>query len=323
MKTIHIPDKRALCSTPMKHFTDFQGVGNDPMYLRYSRVYSIVDQVIDPEYKGFLAEPVYSELEDEIVWYSTIWKDSPVNYKDLDDEGLSEYEEIKERTLQHYYDSIEKLKGEEKTILKNALRNISDDFLFCYDNKVFLTAWGMRPDEDIYNPIGSITYLGAKKSFKIKFDLGERGSYFGKSFVTIRKDDGYILKDDDIPQIVVKQGCEFVGWTPNPVGTKVDDNLVFTASYKVTEIPPIPPVPPKPRVFNCVFDAGEHGELEGQSSISKTEGECISKGEIPNVKAKKGYTFLGWDVAPENWRVEGDRTFVAQYEKRIPWYKRF
>lgn len=326
MKTIHIPDKRALCSTPMKHFTDFQGVGSDPMYLRYSSVYSIVDQVIDPEYKGFLAEPVYSELEDEIVWYSTIWKDSPVNYKDLDDEGLSEYQEIKERTLQHYYDSIEKLKGEEKTILKNALRNVSDDFLFCYDNKVYLTAWGMRPDEDIYNPIGSITYLGAKKSFKIKFDLGECGSYFGKSFVTIRKDDGYILKDDDIPQIVVKQGCEFIGWTPNPVGTKVDDNLVFTASYKITEIPPTPPTPPdppKPRVFNCVFDAGEHGELEGQSSIIKTEGEHISKGDIPVVNAKKGYQFLGWDVAPENWRVEGDKTFVAQYEKRVPWYKRF
>lgn len=322
MKTIHIPDKSALCSTPMKHFTDFQGVGSDPMYLRFSSVYSIVDKVIDSEYKGFLAEPVYSELDDEIVWYGAIWNDSPINYKDLDDDELSVYQDIREKTLRHYYDSIEKLKGEEKTILKNALKYVSDDFLFCYDNKVYLTAWGMKPDADVYNPIGSITYLGAKKSYKVKFMLGEHGSYFGKSHVTIRKDDGYVLKEDDIPQIVVKQGSEFVGWRPNPVGVKVNDDLVFTADYNVVEVPPTQD-PPKPMVFNCVFDAGEHGELEGQSSISKTEGEYINKGEIPAVKANKGYKFLGWDVAPENWRVEGDKTFVAQFEKHIPWYKRF
>ena len=326
MKTIHIPDKRALCSTPMKHFTDFQGVGSDPMYLRFSSVFSVVDKVIDSNYKGFLAEPVYSELDDEIVWYGAIWKDAPINYKDLDDDELPVYQDIREKTLQHYYDSIEKLKGEEQTILKNALKYVSDDFLFCYDNKVFLTAWGMRPDEDVYNPIGSITYLGAKKSYKLKFDLGECGSYFGKSHVTIRKDDGYVLKEDDMPQIVVKQGCELIGWSPCPVGVKVDDDLVFTANYKFDDVPPTPPTPPdppKPRVFNCVFDAGEHGELEGLASISKTESEFINKGDIPVIKANKGYKFLGWDVEPENWRVEGDKTFVAQYEKLIPWYKRF
>lgn len=326
MKTIHIPDKRALCSTPMKHFTDFQGVGSDPMYLRFSSVFSIVDKVVDSEYKGFLTEPVYSELEDEIVWYSAIWEDSPVCFKDLDDEDCSIYQDVRDKTLQHYYDCIEKLKGEEKSILKNALKYVSDDFLFCYDNKVFLAAWGMRPDEDVYNPIGSITYLGAKKSYKVRFNLGEYGSYFGKSRVILRKDEGYVLKDDDIPQITVKQGCELIGWSPYPVGVKVNDDLVFTAVYKVVEAPPIPPTPPdppKPRVFNCVFDAGEHGELEGQASINKSEGEYIGRSDIPTVKAKKGYKFLGWDVAPENWRVEGDKTFVAQYEKRIPWYKRF
>ena len=82
-----------------------------------------------------MAEPVYSELDDEIVWYGAIWNDSPINYKDLDDDELSVYQDIRERTLRHYYDSLEKLKGEEKTILKNALKYVSDDFLFCYDNK--------------------------------------------------------------------------------------------------------------------------------------------------------------------------------------------
>lgn len=43
-------------------FTDFQGIGRDPLYKRFDSVYSVIEKNIEPEYVDFLAHPIYSVM---------------------------------------------------------------------------------------------------------------------------------------------------------------------------------------------------------------------------------------------------------------------
>ena len=38
--------KQKLCYTEVSDFTDYQGIGHDPMYKRYDSVFSVVKRVI-------------------------------------------------------------------------------------------------------------------------------------------------------------------------------------------------------------------------------------------------------------------------------------
>ena len=57
--------KRKLCYTEVTDFTDFQGIGRDPLYKRFDSVYSVVEKNVEPQYRDFLAHPIYSD-EDQI-----------------------------------------------------------------------------------------------------------------------------------------------------------------------------------------------------------------------------------------------------------------
>ena len=74
--------KRRICYTEVTEFTDFQGVGRDPLYKRYDTVNSVIEKYISPEYRDFLAHPIYSD-EDQILWYVRDWNGSPSRFKDL------------------------------------------------------------------------------------------------------------------------------------------------------------------------------------------------------------------------------------------------
>lgn len=58
--------KRKLCYTEVTDFTDFQGIGRDPLYKRFDSVYSVVEKNVEPQYRDFLAHPIYSD-EDQIL----------------------------------------------------------------------------------------------------------------------------------------------------------------------------------------------------------------------------------------------------------------
>ena len=70
--------KRKICYTEVLDFTDFQGIGKDPLYKRFDSVYSVVEKHISLEYRDFLAHPIYSSAEDRIVWYVKEWTELPV-----------------------------------------------------------------------------------------------------------------------------------------------------------------------------------------------------------------------------------------------------
>ena len=322
--------KRKLCYTDVVDYTDFQGIGRDPLYMRYDSVYSVVKTAVSPEYRHFLAVPQYVEDEDQICWHVDEWEEYPVKLTDLSGDERSKYEAIKEDTVRHYRNAAASLNGESLQILGSAIKYIDDSRIYCADGKVFLVAWGMTPDVNQHKVSGSIIHeYDEQKKYKITFDVGEHGTLVDILDKIITKVDGSILSEDVIPKVIANEGWTFTGWSPSPIGHVVKGDSVFIANYdKVEKIegktPIVPPVEEEDDVYhNCSFDVAGHGRLIGAANISKLHNAALSSNEIPNVTADKNYEFTGWSPSPYNCIVDSDKHFTAQYKEKIPWYKRW
>ena len=384
-------NKRLLGHVDDTDFTEYQGIGSDPLYRRFKSVESVVKNNIQPKYQSFLSCPFYED--GNIYWYVDEWKELPRCFTELTGAERNHYNDIKEETIKHYKDALSKLNSEEYVILSGALKFINDDFLYCYDDKVVLIAWGMRPDNGKHVVDGKWFKTTARlDKKKITFDVGAHGkldtTIEGIPYLSvINREKGHVITSRDIPVIHANEGYEFLCWTPNPLGFEVKEDFVFTAKYKKeesieiktvdqifhvefisgndgelsgnskidvasghklnpNEIPVIIPnqgyrfvkwnpnvndqilsdtlfVAEYSQVFSkCSFVAGEHGCLQGNTEIKKPYGFAPLNSEIPSVKCHKGYRFTGWDINPQT-VLTGDRVCTAQYERVLPWYKRF
>lgn len=324
--------KRRLCYTDVVDYTDFQGIGHDPLYKRYDSVFSVIKTAVSPNYQHFLATPQYVDDEDQICWHIDEWNETPVKITDLSGAERAKYDAIKEDTIRHYRSAAASLDGEELQILGCAIKYIDNDRIYCADDKVFMVAWGMTPDTRAHRVTGSIIHeYDMVKKFKLTFEPGNHGTFATKLDKFVTRVDGTTLTNEDIPELQVEDGWTFIGWEPSPIGYVVKGNTTFTAKYDKVEapivppvIPPVePPLPPEEEFFNCRFDAGEHGTIEGLDTIRKVANSTLNNGEIPGIKPNKGYKFTGWNVSPYNCLVDGDKVFTAQYERNLPWYKRW
>jgi subtilisin family serine protease len=384
--------KRKLCSTEVTEFTDFQGIGKDPLYKRFDSVYSVVEKYVKPQYRDFLAQPMYSD-EDRINWFVRKWNEIPCQYKDLSETEKSRYTDIKEKTIDEYNEVCRNLKGEDKQILISALKYIDENFMFCYDGKVVVVAWGMSPISDKHIVKGAVIHdLEIQSRHKVRFDAGGNGVLLDKLMSVVIRSDGAVLSSVDLPKVIANKGYEFKAWEPEPLGMVVRGPLTFTAIYeelpfegdadskdkeneremvRVTfiakeggefrgeteylldkgaclDMSQIPEVIPdscfsfagwdkqtdmqidedvtfyalfKRDDVTCWFVAGEHGFVEGEDSFTLPCGSVLKKEDIPDVREKNGYSFVGWDKSPVDFVLNEDTTFTAQYEKDIPWYK--
>lgn len=324
--------KQKLCYTEVSDFTDYQGVGHDPLYKRYDSVASVVKRVVPEKYHGFLAIPEYIEERDQICWHIDQWKETPIKLSELQDSVRAKYEQIKSDTVSAYKVALHTLEGEDLQILAGAIRYIDDERIYCADNKVFAVAWGMTPDTRQHKVVGAVIHeYNIVKKYKITFDAGEHGSFASKMDSVILRTENFVLSVHDLPNVVVNDGWNFDGWEPEPIGHIVIEDMSFTAKYKKAEdIQPLgtPAVPnidePKQeekKIFTCYFQAGKHGTIKGAPSIRKVEGSRLTNEELPIITPRSGYTFAGWSNSPLNCTIDGDKTFVAMYNK-VPWYRR-
>lgn len=334
-------NKRLLGHIDDTDFTDYQGIGSDPLYKRYGSVESVVKSRISPQYHSFLSCPFYED--GNIYWYVDEWNDIPQKLSELLGEEKERYNQIKYDTLKHYQDVLKKLKSEEFIILNGALKYINDEFIYCYDGKVVLIAWGMRLDENKHTSEGKWFKTAIKHDKKkISFELAGHGkletTIAGIPYLTvINRDKGHIITTKDLPTVIADEGYSFIGWTPDPIGHKVENDIIFTAQYtKTITIAPTkdeepvdvpinddPPVAePEQEFVQCSFSAGEYGTLQGCKVINKPLGVAPTASDIPTVKPNKGYRFIGWDIDPLTALTE-NKVCVAQYEKIQPWYERW
>ncbi len=290
MSSYNLYGMKKLCYTEVTDFTEFEGIGRDPMYKRFDSVYSIVEEYIEPEYRDFLAHPQYNTDEDQIWWYVREWVEIPRLYNKLSEAEKENYTRIKDNTIAVYKKVLKKMPLEDKHILTAALRFIDDDFIYCYDNKVVLIAWGMRPVSSKHIIKGFVVHEGDQNSHKLYFKAGEHGNLADKLLFVITRPEGSILSYIDLPKVVANDGYVFGGWEPNPVGVKVNKSMTFRALYEELPVE-------KVELVNVNFVADEGGCLEGETNLTIAKGASLDPTQIPGVTPKSGYVFDGWDTS--------------------------
>lgn len=305
--------KKRLCYTEVMDFTDFQGIGRDPLYKRFDSVYSVIEKNIDPEYVDFLAHPIYSMDDDQISWYVKDWNNTPCAYKELSKEERDRYRVIKDKTIASYEKAKNRLTGEDKQILTGALKHIDEDFMFCYDDKVVVVAWGMMPDTHKHVVKGAVIHdLKIQTNHKIYFAVGEHGVLSDKLSGIISRNDGAILSHIDLPAVTPKKGFSFKGWNPNPIGIKVNKSLTFAAMYEEL---PYSEEEKNTESIEIEFLSETGGEIHGKNHLSIEKGTCIKPSDIPSVSANEGYIFDGWDV-DTNAMLFVDTKITAKFKRQ-------
>lgn len=336
-----VKGKEQLCSCEKytTYFKSIQGLGAHTLFDRYDAIESVVNKKIDEEYRHFLAHPIVEG--DSITWFSKPYSEIPQRLSELQGEEHTKYQQIKNDTLNHYSSVIQSLKQEGKTneaeSLENAIKFVNDDFVYCYDNKTVLGIWGMQLRDNVREPLGvAMKNQFTKKSkpvnqFKVSFNVGDNGILSGVS--ELSKYNNEIINSREIPEVKAKEGYEFIGWDKDPNNFRVTDNLEFTAQYQKNQLVDdeqiITPEASPAKLITVRFNAGDSGSLNGTSELSKNNNEIVDASEVPEVKAKGGYEFIGWDQDPSNHSVANDIEFTAQYRKiqsgtipPLPWYSR-
>ncbi|NLO69356.1 MAG: S8 family serine peptidase [Porphyromonadaceae bacterium] len=247
-----------LFTTDLKYFKALQIIGDKSIFDRYKLASSMLEK-LDEKYRNFIAFPVRDN--DKIEFYGIKSKqDTPKILSELHGIEANKYKNIKDETLAYFNGKIEDLKITDKDkagFLADAIKSVDDRFVYCYDDKIVLGAWGMQMRENVREDITEIRKAMRKKvddgkgvedlspepaitPFNVSFYAGENGTLTGNSFVT--KDPNSYLGDDEIPNVVPKEGYEFIGWDETPNGYQVAEDKEFTAQYR--QIPPVV-LPPK------------------------------------------------------------------------------
>ena len=221
--------KQKLCYTEVSDFTDYQGIGHDPLYKRYDSVFSIVKKTVPANLHHFLATPEYLDDEDQICWHVDNWKERPIRLTDLSGTEYDRYKSILKDTVRQYKSSIMKLNGEDLQIMAGAIKYVDDNCVYCGDGKVFLVAWGMTIDTRQHKVVGSVIHdFEYVKTYQISFDAGDYGN-ISKLDKSIKRVEGATLSNVDIPELTVMDGWKVIGWDPSPLGQIVTSDLRFTA----------------------------------------------------------------------------------------------
>ena len=305
----------ALCASPRSLVCDEQGVGKFPLWRRYEQLMTIIAKYIPEKYQSFLAKPVEVVEPDDkhLVWYAqTSVIQQPIRLTQLSPDEQTKYEQIKNEYLFVYRTAVEKCKsiGENNDAehIEKALKYVGDfnDYFYCFDEKVVVVVWGMRP-RNLSDPMSGIVdkLLKPNVSHTAKFDLGEFG--FSSDTLVLRKRPTDLpIQAHQIPNVHAKEGYEFVGWDVDPLNFKVDGDVVFTAQYAS-----ITPPPPQDTFFNIRFEDELGNEL---ASCKVKDGDEIPQNIIPSVPNKEHFRFVGWGNDLQT-PVHEDRMYKLRYKE--------
>jgi subtilisin family serine protease len=343
--------KVEICELYLSHFGSIQSIGQFELYThaRYSALAEIIRNEIDANYQHFLAQPVENEDKEKIVWYGVPYKENPIRFIDLPTHLIEKYTLIKNKTIQVYNELTNKLlrngDTERHEYLDKALKFIYDDFIYCYDDKVVLGVWGMKPKQHITESFGEyvldvFTPKPVKKSFTLVFDAGEHGLINGNRRSSITIEEGNLLNLSDIPTVDSIDGYTFNGWSNNAIHSgnfTLNEDSIIQASYSkiepevieiVEEIKELGPekveesVPhQKHKITFQKFIDGKHQEPDVVKEFNS--GHKINSQDIPNTDLGKKFIFNSWNQHPVGTTVDRNFVFKADYSKKLPWYIRF
>lgn len=335
-----VPSVRAhmpLCVTPRSKVCDEQGVGQWPMWKRYDSIRSIVDQYIDEQYRSFFSMPYHEvdklKAEELFYWYAPRSETSYVRLSCTGDD-YDHYKEIFDETLAHYKSTVVRLrehgKIEESTFLQLSLKYVgeSDDNIYCGDDRVVVTVWGMRTRQN--QSVGEsklfTELIPEVETHTVRFELGNRGTTNSKT--ELKKSHGSKIQASQIPTVNPKEGYEFDGWDTNPLNIVVKANLVFAAQYKdvqtsnadvggtgtvandVDKGKETPVIKHHVRFLSCNNRVIKELEVEHNRKISPVD--------IPQLPAEGGIICPSWDGNPLNDIIVADHDYKALPPNETP-----
>jgi subtilisin family serine protease len=310
-----VKGKERICLCELDDFNAFEGVRTFSLYKLYDVLRNVVKAEVEEKYWHFLAQPV-EVSEGQLIWYCIQWSETPKHLTVLTGHEKTRYERIKDATVTHYTQTIERLKrsnkNEECEYLEKALKTIDDQFIYCFDDKVVLAVWGMEARINKSKVSGEYAkdLFEAKLQYEIIFNAGEHGTIQEPAILS--KDQNSRIRKEEIPVVLPFDKYEFTGWNEEPVNYQVTEQKIFTACYREQERP----VEPEPPVLHkVVFAEGENGILYGRASIEITDGGTLKTSDIPRVETKEGFVFKGWRPDPEGFEITRNITFEAQYEE--------
>lgn len=308
-----------LCVTPRSQVCDEQGVGQWPMWQRFDSVKGIIDQYVDEPYRDFLARPELDvdrqKGEEFFFWYTPHSNDVFVQLSRSGDD-YDYYKELLNKTLAHYHSVVEKLKNEGKAEEANFLQlslkyaGTSEDSVYCGNNRVVTTVWGMRPRQG-YN-IGDSVVMSdlfpPTEVHTVQYELGEHGST--EDSTVLKKSHGTKIQAHQIPQVTANEGYVFTGWNPNPLHAEVIGDLFFTAQYNQipTAVAPKPAAEVPPQKHHVRFLV-PGGQVIKEMNIE--HGNKILPGYIPQLPVVNGILCSAWDGDPLNDIINADRDYKA------------
>ena len=152
--------------TDLKYFKALQIIGGRSIFERYNAAKSLIGNVIDPQYQDFLAWPVVED--DKIEFHGIRSREEPRLISELSNEERARYQIIKDETISHYRLKAKELedagKLNEAKFITDAIKVVDDRFIYCYDGRVVLGAWGMQMKENVREDISEIRKSMYKRS---------------------------------------------------------------------------------------------------------------------------------------------------------------
>ena len=317
-----------LCVTPRSNVCDEQGVGQWPMWKRYDSVKDIVDQYVDVRYRSFLSMPYHEvdqlKAEELFYWYTPSCNTTYVRMSRTGDDHAY-YKKLLDETIAHYQSVVSYLKEsgkhEEANFLQLSLKYAgeSEDCVYCGDNRVVATVWGMKPrfSDSIGAPTLTSELTPDPDIHTVRYDLGASGT--SDDSLVFKKCHGSKVFPSQIPNVTAKDGYVFLGWDKEPDGATVTEDLLFTAQYQKKEEPKVePPVlagsdAPQQHKVRFLTPDGQVIKV-----VYVDHGKQIPAGVIPQLPLFNGIPCPSWSGDPERDVVDTDldyRALVASKEK--------
>ena len=335
--------KIVLCSSARSKICDEQGIGSYALWTRYASLEPIVVKHIPEQYRSFFAQPqsVKDSGEEEIFWHTEPSRigDVPTRLTKLSGDKRLHYEGIKNKTIAVYQQAIDaclKSAPTDAEYFQKALKHVGefDDCFYCFDDKVVVVLWSMRPRDinDITNTVIE-KIIQPNVSYTVIFNIGEHGHSDERLEIHKRPTDTPI-QSHQIPNVTPLEGYIFKGWDKEPLNHKVQSDIVFNAQYEPIPVPepipgpepptpptpPTPPVPPPPVQHNVRFE-DQDGNLISECSVN--DGSILAANLIPHIANRDKEVFKGWDNNTTQ-PIHEDKVFRPLFEpKPLSWWERF
>lgn len=334
-----VKDKKVLCQIGLADFS-VESVNEVPFYKRYYEFCKLfASKVPSVDFELCFTQPLENNAKKTIEWFYVPGAESPVKLTELKETDEELYEKLVQQRKamgDAIRAALAKANENEQKYLTAVLTNFDADYVdsitYSYDGHILFGIWGMRTKTG--RQIDSVIKEDVQDHRAYKVTYHVKGDGRLSPFSSINRRYGHVIHGDkDIPHVIPGEGFYFKEWIPEaPHGKEVKSDLEYTAVCEKE----VKPEETTGGVATAVsanegerischvrFNAGEQGQTTGRTEYEKFTGEHVLPGEVPTVMPKAGFRFVGWDKNPNDYVVNGDTEFVAQYEPLVGGNKPF